>query len=606
MPKAKSLIAVFALALLIAGLIFGGWEYVKYHKAIAEVKESWVAAQLLAGEQKYAEAILAAEKLIAEYPKYATKQKIQYLKGIWEKMLVAQRLWFEAKQLAVQLKYEQAIVRTRELLEEYPDSYFTNEAKSQLALWEGIVFRGEKIATYLKKAQDAKDVNDLEAAFEAVMSVLELDAGNEQAKALKAEIEAGLGAQRKAAEKRERFEGLKSQAISFESKEEWESAIKLYTEALTIEPDNAEVKARLTLCQYNLYLDGARAAEVGDDLDTAVDLYTKALSCKDNPLIQKKLDSAKSALQAQRAAERMRLEMEEWLRLATEAEAAGDMSEAVGWYRKAADRGNGGAMYKLGIAYHSGDGVTRDYARAVKWYGKAADRGNGGAMYKLGIAYHSGDGVARNYARAVEWYGKAAGEGMSEAMYKLGVMYHDGDGVLRDYKKTIKWYRRTAEAGNSDAMVNLGLMNYDGDGVGQDYIKAVEWFDKGAEAGQGTAMYYLGQCYRNGEGVGQDYVKAIEWYRKAAESGESKAMFSLGWAYSNKEGVDVDYAEAVSWYRRAAEAGEIAAMYYLGVMYQTGKGVAKDYEQVVYWYRKAARLGDKQAKERLVKLKVIW
>ena len=52
-----------------------------------------------------------------------------------------------------------------------------------------------------------------------------------------------------------------------------------------------------------------------------------------------------------------------------------DYSEAVKWYRKAAEQGNKQAQYNLGVCYESGRGVPQDYSEAVKWYRKAAEQG---------------------------------------------------------------------------------------------------------------------------------------------------------------------------------------------------------------------------------------
>ena len=48
-----------------------------------------------------------------------------------------------------------------------------------------------------------------------------------------------------------------------------------------------------------------------------------------------------------------------------------DFSEAVSWFRKAADQGHLKAQNQLGLAYALGLGVTQDYAQAVAWYRKS-------------------------------------------------------------------------------------------------------------------------------------------------------------------------------------------------------------------------------------------
>jgi uncharacterized protein len=65
----------------------------------------------------------------------------------------------------------------------------------------------------------------------------------------------------------------------------------------------------------------------------------------------------------------------------------------VKWFRKAAEQGYANAQHNLGYMYHSGKGVTQDYAEAVKWYRKAADQGLAIAQTNLGVKYAKGDGI---------------------------------------------------------------------------------------------------------------------------------------------------------------------------------------------------------------------
>ncbi len=67
---------------------------------------------------------------------------------------------------------------------------------------------------------------------------------------------------------------------------------------------------------------------------------------------------------------------------------AKDKSEAVRWFRKAADQGNARGQYLLGVSYANGEGAAKDEGEAVKWYRKAAEQGHAGAsavLKKLGL-----------------------------------------------------------------------------------------------------------------------------------------------------------------------------------------------------------------------------
>jgi DNA polymerase III epsilon subunit-like protein len=96
-----------------------------------------------------------------------------------------------------------------------------------------------------------------------------------------------------------------------------------------------------------------------------------------------------------------------------------DYTEAVKWYRKAAEQGNARAQNNLGMCYEYGKGVEQDYVKAVKWYHKAAERGNASAQFNLGFCYNIGKGFAQDYDEAVKWYRKAAEQGHTQAKDNL-------------------------------------------------------------------------------------------------------------------------------------------------------------------------------------------
>ena len=94
-------------------------------------------------------------------------------------------------------------------------------------------------------------------------------------------------------------------------------------------------------------------------------------------------------------------------------------TEAVKWYRKAAEQGYASAQCNLGDCYKQGNGVTKDYAEAVKWFRKAAEQGDAVAQLNLGNCYYNGNGVTKDYAEAVKWYRKAAAQGNGFAKEQL-------------------------------------------------------------------------------------------------------------------------------------------------------------------------------------------
>ena len=70
--------------------------------------------------------------------------------------------------------------------------------------------------------------------------------------------------------------------------------------------------------------------------------------------------------------------------------------------------------------YDQGEGVAQDYTEAMKWYRLAADQGNAAAQNNLGAMYINGEGVRRNYVQGYMWLSLAAKQGYKRAVLPQG------------------------------------------------------------------------------------------------------------------------------------------------------------------------------------------
>ncbi|MBN4055752.1 sel1 repeat family protein [bacterium AH-315-J23] len=59
-----------------------------------------------------------------------------------------------------------------------------------------------------------------------------------------------------------------------------------------------------------------------------------------------------------------------------------DETEAVKWYRLAAEQGHAPAQHKLGVKYWYGDGVPEDIVKAYSWVSLSAEQGSRLAIAK--------------------------------------------------------------------------------------------------------------------------------------------------------------------------------------------------------------------------------
>lgn len=89
-----------------------------------------------------------------------------------------------------------------------------------------------------------------------------------------------------------------------------------------------------------------------------------------------------------------------------------------------------------------GNVVEPNYTEAVKWYRKAAEQGNVDGQINLAILYENNN----NFEEAAQWYRILAEQGNMYAQEFLGVFYEEGKGVEQDFfssSKMVYGSRRT-------------------------------------------------------------------------------------------------------------------------------------------------------------------
>ena len=136
------------------------------------------------------------------------------------------------------------------------------------------------------------------------------------------------------------------------------------------------------------------------------------------------------------------------------------------------------ALFQVGKCYETGDGVGKDLSEAVKWYRMAADEGHIQGLFELSKCYTFGFGVRKNRVTAGKWLREAAEHGHVTAMFLLGhwLLREVGSGVGYDPREAVKWFRRAAEKGDARAMFELGECYEDGIGVKKEPDMAYRWF----------------------------------------------------------------------------------------------------------------------------------
>lgn len=146
------------------------------------------------------------------------------------------------------------------------------------------------------------------------------------------------------------------------------------------------------------------------------------------------------------------------------------------------------AQMTLGIVCEN----NQDYKQAIVWFTKAGEQGNGEAWYTIGNFYMDGLGVDVDLKKAFEYWLKGADYGDVNAMTMVGNVYSVVGGIVDiDVYKAFEYYKISAELGCSTGQFHLGECYQKGIGVSKDLTEAKKWFQRSAEQGEGRAIKSL-------------------------------------------------------------------------------------------------------------------
>jgi TPR repeat protein len=180
------------------------------------------------------------------------------------------------------------------------------------------------------------------------------------------------------------------------------------------------------------------------------------------------------------------------------------------------------ALYQLGRAY----AANRQMPEAVGVYRKAADKGSSAAMVELGTLLASGSGGPKDETEARALFARAAQAGNARAAVRLAAL-PGNDSAPSDPAAARALLAKAAETNSAEAQFQLALMMADGVGGPKDDAGARAMFEKAAAQGHPAALDWMGNFTETGRGGPQDRDAAKIYYEKAAALGNEDAKTAL-------------------------------------------------------------------------------
>ena len=201
--------------------------------------------------------------------------------------------------------------------------------------------------------------------------------------------------------------------------------------------------------------------------------------------------------------------------------APSDVATAIKFCKRAST-GSRRALYELGRAY----AANRQMTEAVGAYRKAADKGSSAAMVELGSLLASGSAGPKDETEARTLFARAAQAGNARGAAKLAALSTDGGGSS-DPVEARAMLAKAVETNSAEAQFQLGLMMANGVGGPKDDAGARGLFEKAAAQGHAGALDWMGNFAETGRGGPEDKDAAKNYYEKAAALGNDDAKAAL-------------------------------------------------------------------------------
>ena len=174
------------------------------------------------------------------------------------------------------------------------------------------------------------------------------------------------------------------------------------------------------------------------------------------------------------------------------------------------------AFEKIGDMYQKGNDLPQSSTEAVNWYRKAAEDGAAPVQIKLANLLLQSQNASANYGEVRRLCEKAANLHFPAGSYCMGQLYEQGLGVGQDLPKAAKWFSEASSMGLGVAALRLGEMYWKGEGLKQDRISAYAFIYLASTVDLPEAKQERERLEKEltPKELEKGKAKAVEWVRK--------------------------------------------------------------------------------------------
>ncbi|WP_035612002.1 tetratricopeptide repeat protein [Haloferula sp. BvORR071] len=216
-----------------------------------------------------------------------------------------------------------------------------------------------------------------------------------------------------------------------------------------------------------------------------------------------------------------------------------------------------------------------------------AEKGNADALFLLGFAAETGQGLPSSRDAALEYYKKAAAAGHKDATYRRALILLNSkeDKDRQEGREGLENAAKTDPANAGRILGEAWLRGLLSEKPDAD--KAADWWSKASEAGDTPSILILARFYEGAFGFPEktDAKRSLDLYKKAAGLGDESALIPLGSRLLNGDEKFRNEKEGREWLGKAIEKKQFAAYLALG---DFEENVKKEDKAALAQYQKGA------------------
>lgn len=194
--------------------------------------------------------------------------------------------------------------------------------------------------------------------------------------------------------------------------------------------------------------------------------------------------------------------------------------KSVDVLKKQCEKNHAHSCTQLGIRYHTGKGVNRNYSKMKDYLHKGCMLKDAQGCVLLGSIYSEGKSIKRDNLKAKQYYHQGCKLHEGLGCFELAKMYVDDTrGVKKNTMNAALYFSiacRTQYGGGCTGLANLHFDR-------KNYSESKRYASKGCDLNDAWGCFVVGAHYSAGVGVKQDFNKAQKYYKKACALGSTEA-----------------------------------------------------------------------------------